>query len=175
MRVAALMMLTLLLACVSGCGYRVGSLMHPQIRTVAVAPVVNETIAYNVSAEVRGLLCEAFMTDGSLKLVDMSKADCIVYARVLGVNFSEISWATKSNDFDVPNQWAGFAAHRIFRGDSGTGQAAAHRVQSQRFRRFPDRRGPGDRTAQRHPAGRLRRGEKCGCRRHGSVVISERR
>ena len=105
MRVAALMMLTLLLACVSGCGYRVGSLMHPQIRTVAVAPVVNETIAYNVSAEVRGLLCEAFMTDGSLKLVDMSKADCIVYARVRGVNFSEISWATKSNDFDVPNQW----------------------------------------------------------------------
>ncbi len=105
MRIAALMLSTLLLACVSGCGYRVGSLMHPQIRTIAVAPVVNETIAYNVSAEVRGLLCEAFMTDGSLKLVDTSKADCIVYARVLGVNFSEISWATKSNDFDVPNQW----------------------------------------------------------------------
>lgn len=63
MRVAALMMLTLLLACVSGCGYRVGSLMHPQIRDRSRSrPVVNETIAYNVSAEVRGLLCEAFMT-----------------------------------------------------------------------------------------------------------------
>ena len=155
MRVAALMMLTLLLACVSGCGYRVGSLMHPQIRTVAVAPVVNETIAYNVSAEVRGLLCEAFMTDGREFLRNL-----------VGDQKQRLRRAEPV---------AGFAVHRIFRGDSGTGQAAAHRAQSQRFRRFPDRRGSGDRTAQRHPAGRLRRSEKCGCRRHGSVVISERR
>ena len=60
----------LLFLLLGGCGYQVGSLMHPQVKTVAVAPVVNETVAYNVAAEMRGLLCECFITDGSLKLVD---------------------------------------------------------------------------------------------------------
>lgn len=105
MRFVLLFKLTLLLLCVSGCGYRIGTFMHPQISSIAVAPVVNDTLAYNVSAEMRELLSEAFMTDGSLKLTSMSKADCIVYARVLDVKFSELSWATKDNDFDVPNQW----------------------------------------------------------------------
>ena len=59
----------LLVVC-GGCGYRVGSLMHPQIKTVAVAPVQNETVEYNLTAQVRNLLCERFMVDGSLKLVD---------------------------------------------------------------------------------------------------------
>ena len=69
----------LLVVC-GGCGYRVGSLMHPQIKTVAVAPVQNETVEYNLTAQVRNLLCERFMVDGSLKLVDEKEADCIVYA-----------------------------------------------------------------------------------------------
>lgn len=77
----------LLVVC-GGCGYRVGSLMHPQIKTVAVAPVQNETVEYNLTAQVRNLLCERFMVDGSLKLVDEKEADCIVYARVTDVRFS---------------------------------------------------------------------------------------
>ena len=64
----------LLVVC-GGCGYRVGSLMHPQIKTVAVAPVQNETVEYNLTAQVRNLLCERFMVDGSLKLVDEKEAD----------------------------------------------------------------------------------------------------
>lgn len=88
-----------------GCGYQVGSLMHPQVKTVAIAPVVNETVAYNVAAEIRGLLCECFMTDGSLKLVDEKEADCIVYARVLSIAFSEVNWSTVNDDQFVPNEW----------------------------------------------------------------------
>ncbi len=90
-----------------GCGYRVGSLMHPQIQTVAVAPVTNETLAYNVASQVRGLLCEAFMVDGSLKLVDEKSADCIVYARVTQITFSESSWSSSDDDDDLftPNEW----------------------------------------------------------------------
>lgn len=88
-----------------GCGYQVGSLMHPQVKTIAVAPVVNETVAYNVTAELRGLLCECFMTDGSLKLVGEKEADCIVYARVLNIAFSEVNWSTVDDDLFVPNEW----------------------------------------------------------------------
>lgn len=89
-----------------GCGYRMGSLMHPQIKTVAVAPVVNETLAYNAAAQVRSLLCERFQTDGSLKLVDEKTADCIVYARVTGFGFSAVTWSKTSDDDKFePNQW----------------------------------------------------------------------
>ncbi|HBP08509.1 LPS assembly lipoprotein LptE [Victivallis lenta] len=98
----------LLVVC-GGCGYRVGSLMHPQIKTVAVAPVQNETVEYNLTAQVRNLLCERFMVDGSLKLVDEKEADCIVYARVTDVRFAEVSWAKNDKDRDdifLPNEWS---------------------------------------------------------------------
>ena len=89
-----------------GCGYQVGSLMHPQIQTIAIAPVVNETIAYNAAPQVRALLCERFQTDGSLKVVDEKSADCIVYARVTKVRYSEVSWSkTMDDDKFEPNQW----------------------------------------------------------------------
>jgi len=96
-----------LLVC-GGCGYRIGSLAHPQLKAVAVAPVQNETVEYNLTAQVRNLLCERFMTDGSLKLVDEKEADCIVYARITDVKFSEVSWAKQDkaqDDLYVPNQW----------------------------------------------------------------------
>ena len=80
--------------------------MHPQIKTVAIAPVVNETLSYNVAAQMRALLCERFQTDGSLKVVDEKKADCIVYARITDVGYSEVSWSkTSSDDKFEPNQW----------------------------------------------------------------------
>ena len=57
------------------------------------------------------MLCETFMTDGSLKLKDVKSADCVIYARVTGVDFSEISVAdateyrsADSSEF-TPNRW----------------------------------------------------------------------
>lgn len=98
----------LVLPVCGGCGYRLGSIAHPQLKTVAVAPVQNETTEVNLTAQVRNLLCERFMTDGSLKLVDEKKADCIVYARIIKVSFSEVSWAKhdkEQEDLFVPNEW----------------------------------------------------------------------
>jgi hypothetical protein len=95
----------LLLTAISGCGYKIGSLAHPQIKSIAVAPVTNDTTTYNLAAQVRGILCEAFMSDGSLKLTHLSTADCIIYTKVEGVSFSEISWSTDSGERFVPNEW----------------------------------------------------------------------
>lgn len=93
-----------------GCGYRIGNIVHPQLRSVAVAPVQNETTEINLTAQVRNLLCERFMTDGSLKLVDEKEADCIVYARIVDVQYSEVAWAesTRAEDGEdilLPNEW----------------------------------------------------------------------
>lgn len=92
----------------SGCGYRAGSLMHPQIKSIAIAPVSNETMLYNASAQMRGVLAECFQSDGSLKLVSEGTADCILYAKVVSAQFSQVSWESNSDDSDdefLPDQW----------------------------------------------------------------------
>jgi hypothetical protein len=70
---------------ISGCGYHMGSLMHPQIKTIAVGPVKNDTLEPYGSAAMRGALCEQFMRDGSLKVASLEKADCILYGRITEV------------------------------------------------------------------------------------------
>ena len=90
-----------------GCGYHMGSLMHPQIKTIAVAPVENKTIVYHLAADARSLLCERFMVDGSLKLKDMKTADCIIYAKVTKVQFSEVADVTRDQGENYhANEWS---------------------------------------------------------------------
>ena len=97
---------TALMLVLCSCGYRFGSLMHPQINSIAIAPVVNETVAYNVGPQVRGLLCEVFQQDGSLQLKRESNADCILYARVVDIKFSKSSWSSLHDDANyVPTEW----------------------------------------------------------------------
>ena len=90
----------------TGCGYKLGNIGHPQLKSVAIAPVVKDTLAYNAAAAVRGLLAESFQTDGTMTLTGMDKADCIVYARITSITFSAISWSTNDNDDSyLPNEW----------------------------------------------------------------------
>ena len=57
---------------ISGCGYNIGyTSMHPDIKSIAIAPVKNNTVVYNAASLVRGMLCEAFNVDGSMKQSDM--------------------------------------------------------------------------------------------------------
>lgn len=75
----------ILLLTLTSCGYHVGSIAHPQIRTIAFSPVVNETYLPNVSEYMRQALSEAFQKDGSWKVVSIEKADCIMYGRIVNV------------------------------------------------------------------------------------------
>ena len=106
MKKTLLMMLCPVLMLLPGCGYRFGSLMHPQVESIAIAPVTNETVAYNLGPQVRGLLCEVFQQDGSLQLKRESNADCILYARVIDVSFKKSSWSSiKDVNKYVPVEW----------------------------------------------------------------------
>lgn len=87
-----------LICVLQGCGYHMGSIMHPQVKTIAVAPVVNDTLAYHVAADMRGLLCEQFMLDGSLKVKSPETADCVVYAKVTNVTFAEVTEVTYDDE-----------------------------------------------------------------------------
>ena len=88
----------------SGCGYSIGPIGHPQLKTIAVAPVVNETLSYNAAAQMRNLLCECFTKDGTMKLVSLPKADCILYAKVTKVTIKESKWSSNDDKFQ-PNEF----------------------------------------------------------------------
>jgi len=89
-----------------GCGYRVGNIGHPELQSIAVAPVGNDTTIYNVGTQVRGILCEVFTTDGTMKLVSDSKADCILYAKVTEIAFAESANSGDNDEDDfVPDRW----------------------------------------------------------------------
>lgn len=68
----------------SGCGYKIGvrGMMHPQIKSVAIAPIRNNTMEPLASDVLRMQLAAEFQRDGALKLERLSKADCIVYATI---------------------------------------------------------------------------------------------
>ena len=98
MRIKTIILSAVLALGLSGCGYRIGFVGHPQIESLAVAPVVNETLLFNASGNLRALLCERIMTDGTYKLRDEGKADCIVNARIVNAEFSEVSWSSDDQD-----------------------------------------------------------------------------
>ena len=92
-----------LLFCTS-CGYRMGSMMHPQIKSIAIAPVKNSSREVLASVVMRKLLAERFMFDGSLKLTSMDKADCIVYCQINSVSQSAVAW-DEDDEEDRPSEF----------------------------------------------------------------------
>ena len=105
-RFLILFMGTSLLLMLNGCGYHFGHLMHPQVKSIAIAPVKNETLGYNVPAILRNHLSEAFMRDGALKVESLREADCILYARVTKLTYRETTPASFDNEITYrPIEW----------------------------------------------------------------------
>lgn len=72
----------------TSCGYHMGSIAHPQIKSIAIAPVKNETYVPNAAEYMKQALAESFHKDGSWKVKGMNEADCIIYARVLDIKIT---------------------------------------------------------------------------------------
>ena len=87
-----------LLPILSSCGYQLGNIMHPQIKTVGIADVKNETMEVQASALLRGVLAERFQFDNSLKIRPVDKADCVVYAKIVSVSTQNVSWTSEDAD-----------------------------------------------------------------------------
>ena len=79
--------LCFMLCFTGGCGYHIGvrGMMHPQIKTVAIAPIQNNTLEPLVSDVLRMQLAGEFQRDGALKLKNLATADCVVYAVITEV------------------------------------------------------------------------------------------
>ena len=89
-----------------GCGYNVGSIMHPQVKSIAIAPITNETMEPLCSTYMRQALSEQYQFDGSLKVKGLKEADCIIYGRVLNIKI--VATANQSYDGEqryTPSEW----------------------------------------------------------------------
>ena len=67
-----------------GC-YHMGSMMHPQIKTIAISTIRNDTREPLLTELARQQIAARFQSDNSLKLVSKEEADCILYVRLVSV------------------------------------------------------------------------------------------
>ena len=71
------------------CGYyHMGSMMHPQIKTIAISTIRNDTREPLLTELARTHIAARFQSDNSLKLVSKEEADCILYVRLVDVTTS---------------------------------------------------------------------------------------
>ena len=87
------------LLCVSGCrSYRVGSLMHPEVKSVAVGRIENDTDTPQIGPRLRQQLAEELMRDGSLTVTAQDGADAVLHGRIGSVRYSRVAAARKRAD-----------------------------------------------------------------------------
>ena len=87
-----LLLLVLAVSFLAGCsGYQVGHIMHPQIKTIAIGKIKNETDQPRLALFMKEKLKERFMQDASVKVVRLDQnPDIILNGKVVRyrVNFS---------------------------------------------------------------------------------------
>ena len=67
----------------AGCsGYKVGSLMHPDIKTIGIGKIKNTTDQPRLALFMREKLKERFMQDASVKVVAVADADIIITGKI---------------------------------------------------------------------------------------------
>ena len=72
-------------------------MMHPQIKSICIAEVKNDTLEMLAASIMRQQLAERFMFDGALKPKNPGEADCVMYAKVIKVDNQTIRKDSRDN------------------------------------------------------------------------------
>mgnify|MGYP003316658591 CR=1 FL=1 len=105
-KISMTVMCAALVTLCSSCGYHIGFIKHPQIDSLAVAPVINQTTSYNAASDMRMMMSEGIMQDGTYKLSDQKRADAILYLTVTQIGFNEFDDASvERNNQYKPSEW----------------------------------------------------------------------
>ena len=105
-KISVTVMCAAILTLCSSCGYHIGFIKHPQIDSLAVAPVINQTTSYNAASDMRMMMSEVIMQDGTYKLSDQKRADAILYLTVATIGFNEFDDASvERNNQYKPSEW----------------------------------------------------------------------
>lgn len=76
-------LITFISLILSGCGYRVGSLLPSDLSTVTIPTFINKTSEPNIEIDVTNGVIEEFQKDGTLKVVAEDKADTILTGEII--------------------------------------------------------------------------------------------
>ncbi len=96
----------LLLLMLTGCGYHIGFIKHPQLNSIAVAPVENSTSVYNAASNMRMMASEVIMQDGTYKLLDQKRADAVLFMTIKNIAFTAVGTSAVERDRDYrPDEW----------------------------------------------------------------------
>jgi hypothetical protein len=90
-----------LLLILNSCGYHIGSIAHPQIKTIAIAPIKNETYIPNAAEYMKQALSESFQKDASWKIKGIEEADCIMYARILDIKITATNISSNKSNSSI--------------------------------------------------------------------------
>lgn len=77
------LLLILSLALVSGCGYKAGTLLPSNIKTIYVEPFTNQTALTGVEAPLTNAIINEIQQNGSLQIVDKEIADAVLSGKVV--------------------------------------------------------------------------------------------
>lgn len=81
--------------------------MHPQVKTIGIATVINDSLEVNASQMMRQALAEQFSLDSSLKVKDIEDADCILYGRIKDVRtISSMHDTYNGEQTYIPAEWS---------------------------------------------------------------------
>lgn len=91
----------------TSCGYHMGSMMHPQIKTIAIDTIKNDTREPLLTTVARQQIASQFQFDNSLALKEKDDADCILYCRIISVTNRAIRYDSEDNDKTYrPNEFS---------------------------------------------------------------------
>jgi len=72
-----------ILFAVSGCGYRLGSLLPSHMQTVAVPNFINHTLEPAIQIDITNGVIERFQVDGTLEVVPEAEADTLLIGEII--------------------------------------------------------------------------------------------
>jgi outer membrane lipopolysaccharide assembly protein LptE/RlpB len=93
----SIVFLCLLATILSSCGYHLGTFGNPQIKTIAIAPIINDTHQISASTYMKQALSDRFQFDGAYKIVNMHSADAVIYGRITEIVFTAPSILTATD------------------------------------------------------------------------------
>ncbi|MCF7790663.1 MAG: hypothetical protein K9L78_05560 [Victivallales bacterium] len=89
------LLITLLL--LAGCGYQLGTVGNPQFKSIAIAPIKNETNSAFAATYMKQKLAERFQVDGTYKITNMKNADAILYGQITTIDITAQNIMTSPN------------------------------------------------------------------------------
>ena len=98
MKKLSLVFIALLSITLTSCSYKVGSLAHPQIKTVAILPIKNTSDEPRAGTFMQQQLAERFMLDGSLKVTTADKADIIIRGDIKNYDLNVVGSVKQSEE-----------------------------------------------------------------------------